>query len=117
VHENQALASPDSIYSLSTAGGQEDLNSNATTACRHLRDSLDNLRWILAIELITAAQALDLRLRLEPTLHPGGGVARAHAAIRQKVPFLEADAPMSDAIETVASLLMDDTFADLVREA
>jgi len=116
VHENQALASPDSIFSSPTAGGQEDLNSNATTACRHLRESLENLRRILAIELITAAQALDLRLRMKPNLHPGQGVAAAHRAIRQRVPFLEADAPMSESIETVASLLMDDALTDTNRE-
>jgi histidine ammonia-lyase len=117
VHENQALASPDSIFSSPTAGGQEDLNANATTACRHLRESLENLCPILAIELILAAQALDLRMRLRPDLHPGSGVAAAHHAVRQHVPFLEADGPMSDAIETVASLLMSETFIKIDEES
>ena len=62
VHEYQALASPSSIHSLPTSAGMEDHNSNATTATLNISKVINNSQKILAIEMILAAQALDLRL-------------------------------------------------------
>ena len=63
VLENQTLATPDSVHSLPTSGDQEDHNANAMTAARHARQIVDNVAQVIAIELYTAARALDLRLR------------------------------------------------------
>jgi histidine ammonia-lyase len=89
--ENQALAAPDSVRSLPTSANQEDHNANAAAAGRNLHRLVTNLRLIVAIELFTAAQAVDLRLRQAPGARLGHGTARAQAAIRAIVPFIETD--------------------------
>jgi histidine ammonia-lyase len=64
--ENQRLAVPASTQSLPTSAMQEDHVSNGWAAARKLRRSVDNLRRILAVELVCAAAALDLRAPLQP---------------------------------------------------
>ena len=68
VAENQRLATPASVDSIPTSGMQEDHVSMGWSAARKLRQSLDNLTRILAIELLAAARALVLRapLRASP---------------------------------------------------
>jgi len=105
VHENQALASPNSIHSLPTSAGMEDHNANATTAALNLSKVIKNVQKILAIEMILAAQALDLRIREEPGLSLGAGVAIAREKIREKVAFMERDRAMSEDIEAVAETI------------
>src|SRR5213076_3249650 len=78
VAENRLLASPASVDSLPTSAMQEDHVSMGWGAGRKLRASVDNLAGILAIELATAARALDLRAPLEP----GPGTAAALTAVR-----------------------------------
>ena len=86
VLENQTLAHPDSVHSLPTSGEQEDHNANAMTAARHARQILDNTRHVLAIELYTAARALDLRLKQQPDAQFGAGTRRAYDTLRAAVP-------------------------------
>jgi len=105
VHENQALASPNSIHSLPTSAGMEDHNANATTAALNLSKVINNLQKILAIEMILAAQALDLRLKEEPELSMGIGVASARDMIREKVTFQEHDRAMSEDVEAVVEMI------------
>jgi histidine ammonia-lyase len=105
--ENQALAGPDSVRSLPTSGGQEDINPNAATAGRHLRQMVANLRSILAIELLAAAQAFDLLGRSRESSRPGRAGRLAHAAIRARVPFLLGDAPLAPHIESLSKMLSD----------
>jgi histidine ammonia-lyase len=112
--ENQSLATPDSIHSLPTSAGQEDLNANSTTAGRHLLSVIFNLSRIIALELITASQALDLRLQLMPRAKPGVGTAAVHQAIRKHVPFYTEDHPMEAEIEILARLVTSGT---LIRTA
>jgi len=103
--ENQTLATPDSLRSLPTSANQEDHNANAANAARHLRQVVDNVGYILAIELMIAAQAVDLRLRASPAAQLGAGSARVHAAIRHVVPFIENDQLYSPAIEALRDLI------------
>ena len=105
VLENRSLASPDSIHSLPTSASQEDHNANAMTAARHALDVVRNTRHILAIELYTAARALDLRLRDHPDLHPGKGTAAAHRIIRELVPYQPGDTLWGPEIEQVKKLV------------
>jgi histidine ammonia-lyase len=103
--ENISLAHPDSIHSLPTSAGQEDHNANATTAARHLAQVVDNLRSILAIELIAAAQALDLRLKTMPDAKPGTGTLAALETIRQALPLSTEDHPLSPDIYRIEALI------------
>jgi histidine ammonia-lyase len=102
--ENRSLAAPDSVHSLPTSGGQEDLNPNAATAAKNLHQIVHNLRSILAIELMAAAQALDLLSPLA-VRKPGHGVHRAHTSIRSRIPFLASDEPLSPLIEAIGLML------------
>jgi histidine ammonia-lyase len=79
--ENKRLAMPGSVDSLPTSAMQEDHVSMAWGTARKLRRSIDNLRRILAIELVCAGAALDLRAPLEPAR----GTGAARAALRSRV--------------------------------
>ncbi len=106
--ENKALAHPSSIDSLPTSANQEDHVSMATHAARRLGDMADNTAGIVAIELLAAAQGLDLRapLRTSPALQP------AHDAIRAVSPVLEGDRFLAPDIAAVKQLVLDGTFTD-----
>jgi histidine ammonia-lyase len=81
VAENRRLAAPASVDSLPTSAMQEDHVSMGWGAARKLRNSVANLARILAIELVCAARALDLRA----PLRPAPGTAAALAAVRARI--------------------------------
>jgi len=99
--ENQTLSAPDSVHSLPTSGEQEDHNANAMTAARHARQVVHNTAHVIAIEAYAAARALDLRLRQRPEARLGAGTARAHAAIRDLLPYRPGDAFWQPEVETL----------------
>jgi histidine ammonia-lyase len=81
VAENRRLAAPASVDSLPTSAMQEDHVSMGWGAARKLRQSVANLRRILAVELVCAAHGLDLRAPLAP----GRATAAALAAVREQI--------------------------------
>ncbi len=105
VLENQTLATPDSVHSLPTSGEQEDHNANAMTAARHARQIVDNTTHVLAIELYSAARAVDLRLRQYPNGQLGVGTHAALGAIRQEVPYQAGDALWGPEIESIQQMI------------
>lgn len=111
--ENQGLATPDSVRSLPTSANQEDHNANATTAARHARQVVENVERILAVELLSAVQAIDLRLRQTPKARLGQGTARAHALIRTHVPFIEHDQLYGPALKALTDLIHQGAFLGL----
>ena len=113
VLENQTLAHPDSVHSLPTSAGQEDHNANAMTAARHARQILENTRHVLAIELYTAARALDLRLKQKPKASIGAGTREAYLKIRSVVPYQPGDALWGPEIEMVHRLIKSGAFRDI----
>jgi histidine ammonia-lyase len=117
VLENQTLATPDSVHSLPTSGEQEDHNANAMTAALHARQILQNVAHVLAIEVYTAARALDLRLRKMPDARPGEGVVAAHRTVRQAVPYRPGDAWWGPEIEQVRALVESGSLVKAVRAA
>jgi histidine ammonia-lyase len=82
VAENRRLAAPASVDSLPTSAMQEDHVSMGWGAARKLRVAVANLARVLAVELVCAARALDLRAPLTPA--PGTGAALR--AVRERVP-------------------------------
>lgn len=114
VLENQTLATPDSVHSLPTSGEQEDHNANSMTAARHAREVLFNTAHVLAIELYTAARALDLRLRALPGLEPGKRTLMIYRAIREKVPYRAGDAWWGPEIEAVKEMVLNREFEGLI---
>ena len=103
--ENQSLANPNSTSSVPTSSGQEDHNSNATTAARNLRLLVDNYARIVAVELICAAQALELRMKETPGKSPGKGTLAAFEVIRESIPLIEQDRPYSTDINKAFELV------------
>jgi histidine ammonia-lyase len=97
-------AAPLAVQSASTSAGQEDHVSMAHEAALRTRRSVELLRNVLAIEIVCATQALDLRAPLRPA--PGTGALLA--AVRRLVEPLDADRVLSDDLATVASWLRDD---------
>src|SRR6476620_4858833 len=75
VSELKRLASPASVDSIPSSAMQEDHVSMGWSAARKLRRSLDGLTRVVAIEVLTAARALDLRAPLEPSPATGAVVA------------------------------------------
>lgn len=82
VSENKRLAAPASVDSIPSSAMQEDHVSMGWHAARKLRHIVDNLRRILAIELVTAARAIELRAPLEPA----PATAQVIAELRERVP-------------------------------
>ena len=107
VLENQTLASPDSVRSLPTSAEQEDHNANSMTAARHAREILVNSMHVLAIEVYTAARALDLRLRQRPDAILGAGTATVYHQVRAAVPYRAGDAWWGPEIERVHRLIAE----------
>ena len=87
VSENKVLCHPASVDSIPTSLGQEDHVSMGSISALKLLQVFRNVETVLAIEVLTAAQALDYRLPLKP----GKGVAAAHRHVRDAVPHREAD--------------------------
>ncbi|MFN2304273.1 MAG: histidine ammonia-lyase [Anaerolineales bacterium] len=106
VLENQVLASPDSVHSLPTSAEQEDHNANSMTAARHTRSIIANTAHVLAIELYTAARALDLRIRQNPKLKLGEGTVKAYQKIRNLIPYQAGDTWWGPEIDLVRKLIL-----------
>jgi histidine ammonia-lyase len=104
--ENKVLAHPASVDTIPTSANVEDHVSMGVTAGLKLRQILDNLEGILAIELMAAAQGIDFRKQsLSPSARLGRGTTAAYALIRQVVPFIEEDTVMYSHIEAVRRLV------------
>lgn len=102
--ECKVLAHPASVDTIPTDGSKEDVVPMAMAAAWKLRRVVRNVRYVLAIELMSAAQGLDFRAPLKA----GRGVARAHAAVRSMVPPLERDRVLSPDIERLALAIQHD---------
>ena len=100
--ENKSLAHPASVDSLPTSANQEDHVSMATFAARRLADMADNTAGIVAIELLAAAQGVDLR---SPLL-TSSALQRAMASIRARVPFYSEDRFFAPDIEAIKRLVL-----------
>ena len=112
VSENKVLAHPASVDSIPTSGNQEDHVSMGTIAARKARDVVRNAERVLAIELICAAQALDLRGG-----RYGRGTEAAHRAVRERIPHLDADRCTADDLTMGEALVREDTLANAVEAA
>jgi histidine ammonia-lyase len=99
--ETRFLAGPASLDFMTVANDIED-HATMTTRCVSKADQIvENSRYVLAVELLSAAQALDLRDR--PIL--GAGTRAAYEAVRSVVPFMAVDQYMAPAVEAVYQLV------------
>src|SRR5690606_6713013 len=93
--ENKGLCFPASADSIPTALGQEDHVSMGSISGRKALQILENVEKILAIELLTAAQAFEFRKPMKS----GILLEEVHKEIRKKIPFAEKDRVFSEDIE------------------
>ena len=108
--ENKTLAHPASVDSLPTSANQEDHVSMATFAARKLGDIAINVRRIVAIELLAAAQGIDFHrpLGTSPALE------RVHAALRARVPHYGEDRYFAPDIAAAEALIATNLFAEVL---
>ncbi|MCX9193376.1 histidine ammonia-lyase [Carbonactinospora thermoautotrophica] len=105
VSELKRLAVPASVDSIPSSAMQEDHVSMGWSAARKLRRAIDGLARVLAIEILTAARALDLRAPLTPA----PATAAVVAALRAHVGGPGPDRYLSPEIETTVTLVRDGT--------
>ncbi|MEO8437734.1 MAG: histidine ammonia-lyase [Chloroflexota bacterium] len=113
VSENKVLAHPASVDSIPTSANQEDHVSMGSISARHARLVLAHVERILAIELLVAAQALDLRLAASAGAGPGAGVAEALARIRAVIRHLDGDREPGPDLAAATAMVHDGVLADL----
>jgi histidine ammonia-lyase len=111
--EMQRLAAPSSTGSMPTSAMQEDHVSNGWAAARKLRRSVDALRRVLAVELVCAAAAIELRAPLEP----GAGTAAAVATLRGAVAGPGPDRWLSPDLLVAEEMLRDGSVLASVEAA
>jgi histidine ammonia-lyase len=112
VTENKTLCFPASADSIPTSLGQEDHVSMGSISGRKLNQVLDNLEYILAIELLTACQAIEFRRPLKSS----EVLEFAHDYVRTFVSFAEEDRVFANDINKVKSIVADFSFVEKVNE-
>ena len=111
VAENKRLAAPASVDSIPTSAMQEDHVSMGWAAARKLRKVVDNVRAILAIEMTTAARAIELRAPLAPA----PATAAAVGVLRARVAGGGPDRWLAPELETANELLASGAVVDAVN--
>lgn len=112
VSENKTLCFPSSADSIPTSLGQEDHVSMGSISGRKLSRVLDNLEFILAIELLSACQAIEFRRPLKSSEL----LEFAHDYVREFVSFAEEDRIFAEDINKVAGIIKDFSFVGKVNE-
>ena len=99
--ENKILAHPACVDSIPTSANFEDFVSMGVAAAQKARQILENTQYIVAIELLCAAQAIEYR----GAEKLGRGTKKAYEAVREKVSVLKEDRVLSEDIEKIKSLV------------
>ena len=108
VSENKVLAHPASVDSIPSSGNQEDHVSMGTIAARKSRDILENVKRVLATEIMAACQAIDFR----EGLILGKGTQIAYDVVRENVAFIKEDKIMYKDLDKITELI---TSEELLR--
>jgi len=112
VTENKTLCFPSSADSIPTSLGQEDHVSMGSISGRKLNRVLDNLEFILAIELLSACQAIEFRRPLRSS----AVLEAAHDFVRKQVSFAAEDRVFADDINKVAEMIKDFSFTETINK-
>jgi histidine ammonia-lyase len=111
VSENKVLAHPSSVDSIPTSANQEDHVSMGTIGARKAGQICDNVRYVLACELLAAARGLEF---LKP-LKPGRGVQAAYRAVRKQVSSFNQDREFYLDIEAINTMIMGGSILEAVE--
>lgn len=113
VTENKTLCFPASADSIPTSLGQEDHVSMGSISGRKLNRVIDNLEYILAIELLCACQAIEFRRPLKSSVL----LEAAHHKVRDHVGFAEEDRIFADDINRIKNIIADFSFVAEINHA
>jgi histidine ammonia-lyase len=113
VSENKVLSHPASVDSIPSSAGREDHVSMGAHAALKLAQVHDHVRYVLAIELLVAAQGIDLRA----PVRPARALSAALDTIRARVPAMLQDRPISPDILAVRELIDDGSLLAAVQAA
>jgi histidine ammonia-lyase len=102
VSENKVLTHPASVDTIPTSGNQEDHVSMGWGAVRKLREVVAGVRSVLGVELVCAAQGIDLRADVAG---PGPATAAVHARIRDDVERMDVDREVAPQLAAADRLL------------
>lgn len=116
VAENKILAHPASVDSIPASAGIEDYNSLGTHAARTLARVVENALNIAAIELLCAAQGVDLRGAGGDRVPLSPSTAAIHRTIREISPSVERDRSLHDDIVAIASTIRQGEFSVPIAE-
>jgi histidine ammonia-lyase len=112
VSENKVLAHPASVDSIPTSANKEDHVSMGAIAARKCRDILANTEEVIAIELLCAAQGIDLFTNIKA----GNGTLAAYEVIRSRVDYMKEDRILSTDIARVKELLIGGSIVKAVED-
>jgi len=113
VSENKVMSHPAVVDSIPTSANKEDHVSMGTISARKCREVVQNAENVIAIELLCAAQALDLFTNMQP----GVGTKAAYKVIREAVPHLENDRILSQDIRRIVGLVRSGAILEAVESA
>ena len=109
--ETKILSHPAANQSIPAAADQEDFVSMGLTTCQKARQIMDNCFGVIGIEMMAAAQALDIRGG-----ELGKGTSIAHNVIRKYVDYLDEDRPLHRDHNAMVKLLKTNEIIDAVEE-
>lgn len=112
VSENKVLAHPACVDSIPSSANQEDHVSMGSISVNKSLEIVNNVRRVLATEIMAACQAIDFREGLKL----GVGTAEAYRLVREHVAFIEEDTIMYKEIDKCEELLKDGTLLDGVEK-
>lgn len=115
VSENKILCHPASVDSIPSSANQEDHVSMGTIGARKSREVLKNIRRVLAMELMCAAQAIDLRRDEIGERKLGKVTEKTYKMIRSVVPMLQIDKEMYDDINHCEALISTEKLTDIIN--
>jgi histidine ammonia-lyase len=110
--ENKVLAHPACVDSIPTSANFEDFVSMGVTAAQKAMQILENVEYIVAIELLCVAQAIEFR----GSEKLGKGTKIAYATVRKAVPMVKGDRVLSDDIERIREIIRKDTMLGRIEE-
>ena len=111
VSENKILCHPASVDSIPTSLGQEDHVSMGSISAYKLLSVLKNVERVLAVELLTSAQALDFR----SSFLPGHGISLAHKALRNEIGHAVMDYEVRNDLNQCAEMLRSGALLNAVE--
>ena len=105
--ENEFLANPASLDYVPVAGNIEDVATNAPFVMQKFSKQIENFYSILGMELIHAAQAIDLRMQQNPNLKLSAQTKKLYDEYRKVVKFMDTDRPLTDDFRNSAKFLKE----------